>query len=394
MAEKFHFSQEVLDYILKHENDDPYSLALKASPFANVSMKTIVQQIQGRKVANRKFPFLLNFNQYYYPVKESLEQASSEILARYKSKMVEGKSFVDLTGGMGVDTYLIGQKFESCTYIEPKEELYTLTSKNFETLGFSKCLTYNMTCELFLKTNTRVYDWAYIDPSRRIGGNRKISIHNYEPNLVEINAKIHDKANNLLVKLSPMQDVTECIDVLNNVYKIWIISVQNEVKELLLQLKENIASSPEIIAVDLKNEHILEFSYSFENRNCHVATVKPKRYLYQPGAALVKSELHNRYALKKGLEKLHSNTHLFTSEELHNEFFGRTFEIIKIISLNKNEIRNALPHMKANIITKNFPLSPQEIIRKFKLKEGGEDYLIAFTGDNDKKIVAVCKRVV
>ena len=393
MKEKRLFPKEVLDFIQKHQNGDPYTLALKKSPFVEFPMKIIVQQIQGRKIAKRKFPFLLKSEQYRYPVKESLEQASSEVAAKYKSTLINGNSFVDLTGGMGIDSYLLGRNFQTTTYIEPNRELYEITNENFRELGFSECESFNMTCESFLSTNNKKYDWAYLDPSRRIGGERKTSIHNYEPNLVDLESKLLRIADNVLVKLSPMQDISECIDVIKSVHKIWVISIQNEVKELLLQLKDNIHSSPTIKVIDINNENVVEFSHLFIERNCSVNTSKPLRYLYQPAAAMVKAELQNRYALVNRLSKLHPNTHLYTSDQLIQNFMGRIFEIKHDIRLNKKEIKVALPKMQANVITKNFPLTPQEINLKLKLKDGGEDYLIAFTDLNDKKRVAICNRV-
>ena len=393
MKKNLQFPQPVIDYILIHESVDPYSLAFKTSPFPNVTMRTIVQQILGRKIAKKKFPFLLNFDQYRYPVKESLEQASSETTAQFKSNLIEGKSFVDLTGGMGIDSYLLGRNFQSCTYVEPNTDLLELTAQNFETLGFEQCNTVNLTCSAFLASNTRRYDWAYIDPSRRIGGERKISINNYEPNLVELAPLMSNISDNIMVKLSPMQDISECIDVLENVYKIWVISVQNEVKELLLHIRRNSDRSPIITAVDIKKEGTTSFSYVFEERHCLASIAEPMKYLYQPGAAIVKAELHNRYAQKLELGKLHPNTQLFTSERLLENFIGKTFEVKEYISLNKKEVKRVLPQMKANIITKNFPLSPIEIVKKYKLKEGGEDYLIAFSSGEKQKRIAICNKV-
>ena len=387
------FSKEVLAFIAKHENDDPYLLALKPSPFSDISIKKIVQQVQGRKVAKRKFPFLLNFDQYQYPVKESLEQASSEFLARYKSQIIGGNKMVDLTGGMGIDTYILGQEFEEVSYVEPNSELYEITGENFETLGFSKCKRYNTTCEAFLSTNTEQFDWAYIDPSRRISGTRKISISNYAPNIVELKEDLTSVAKNVMVKLSPMQDITECIDVLNNVVQVWVISLQKEVKELLLHLsRDNIVSGPKISVVDLNKNGETTFSYSFEDRTCLPEFSDLKRFLFLPGAALVKSELHNRYAAENKLSKLHPNTQLFTSDHEVKNYLGRTFEVIKSIRLNPKEIRQILPDMKVNVITKNFPLKPQEIAKKYKLKDGGDYYLIAFTSLGDKREYVVCKK--
>lgn len=393
MDVKSKFSTEVIDYILKNENANPYTLALKKSPFLDVDMKVISRQIQGRKIAKKKFPFLLKIDQYRYPKKESLEQASSEATALFKSKIISGKSFIDLTGGMGIDTYLLGRNFQTCSYVEPDLDLHKSTSQNFFHLGYDQCETFNTSCEAFLLENKKKYDWAYIDPSRRIDGKRKTCIYNYKPNLVELQHKITNVAKNLLVKLSPMQDISECINVLENVHKIWVISIQDEVKELLLHLKANSNSSPSISSIDINREEEMNFTHTFEKRICKVKFGRVKKYLYQPGSAILKAELQNRYALHLGLEKLHTNTQLYTSDNILENFVGRVFLVKESMRLNKKEIKRALPLMKANVITKNFPLSPHELIQKYKLKEGGDKYLIGYTDYLDKIKVSICDRV-
>ena len=388
------FSYEVLQFIVQNEKTNPYSLALKNSPFPDVEMKTIVQQLQGRQIAKKKFPFLLRFDQYRYPKKESLEQASSEITALFKSNLMQGESFIDLTGGMGIDTFILGKKFNSCLYLEPNKTLYSLSKYNFKQLRFDHCKTENIRCEDFLHSNSKTFDWAYLDPSRRIEGQRKISIHNYEPNLVQLQKEIGALANNVLVKLSPMQDISECINELSNLDKIIVVSVRNEVKELLLHLRKGSDAQPKIHAIDLNKEDKKAYSFLFSNRVCAAKQSTVKKYIYQPSAAIVKAELQNRYALLHGLEKLHSNTQLYTSDEEIENFQGRIFIVKKILSLNKKDIKNAVPKMKANVITKNFPLSASQFIQKYKLKEGGSEYLIAFTDVGENKICTLCDRLV
>ncbi|MEM9545723.1 MAG: hypothetical protein AAGA77_07110 [Bacteroidota bacterium] len=385
--------QEVIDYIQINEYADPYALALKKSPFSDVDMKVITRQIMGRKIARVKFPFLLETPQYLYPKKESLEQASSEQTAQFKSKLIEGKSFIDLTGGMGIDTYLLGKNFQSCMYVEPNTDLHSTTKMNFAELGFDQCDTFNGTCEAYLDWNSKKYDWAYIDPSRRIDGTRKTSIANYEPNIVSLKQKLNEVADNILIKLSPMQDISECVNVLENVHQIWVISVKNDVKELLLHLKNEYRSSPLISAVDLCDREELEFSHWFNERICEIDFSTPKKYLYQPAAALIKSQLQDRHAEQLGLEKLHSNTQLFTSDKYADKYFGKVFLIKENIKLNKKNLKKALPQMKANIVTKNFPLNPTQIAQRYKLKEGGKEFLIAYTDFEGNKWISICNRV-
>ena len=392
MAPSKHLSDEVVDFIRANEKTDIAALALKKSPFPEVPMKAIVQQLYGRKVARKKFPFLVAYDQFRFPVKESLEQASSEATARYKAELMHGERFVDLTGGMGIDTYLIGQSFAETAYVEPNRELYELTSANFSHLGFSSCTTHNTTSEEFIRENTSKFDWAYIDPSRRIDGSRKTSIHNYIPNLVELLPRIVKMSKDVMIKLSPMQDIDECINVLPSVCGIWVISSNNEVKELVLHVRDD-ESVKDVTVVDLSNRINKEYRSGFESRGDSITYDGVKKYIYQPAPAIIKAGLQNKMANDLGIFKLHPNTQLFTSDVYFDGFFGRVFEIEHMTTLNTKQIQKFLPHKKANVISKNYPLTPDQIKRKIKIKDGGEKYLIAFTGYNESKAVAICKRL-
>jgi len=385
-------TEEVLAFINANIKSDPYKLLLQKSPFEHVSMKFLVQQIQGKKIAIGKFPFLLEHKKFIYPPKVSLEQASSEKVAIYKADLIEGESFVDLTGGMGIDSYLLGRKFQECQYVEPSKELFQSTISNFEVLGFNQCIGANNTAEEFLKTNKAQYDWIYIDPSRRIDGNRKTSITNYEPNIVGLKDQLLTTGKKVMVKLSPMQDISECISVLKHVEKVWVISIKNDVKELLLQLGVLKNNNPQIIVVDLGNR-TTSYTAQYHDRVVNVECSTTKKYIYQPASSLVKSELHNRNAKPLGLHKLHPNTQLFTSDNLVESYFGRVFEVKAMISSNKKEMKKHLPSMKANVITKNYPLNPQQLISKLKIKEGGENYLLGYIDVNEKRVLAVCGRL-
>jgi 16S rRNA G966 N2-methylase RsmD len=385
-------TEEVLAFIDANIKSDLYKLLLQKSPFDHVSMKFLVQQIQGKKIAISKFPFLLDHKYFIYPPKVSLEQASSERIAKFKADLIEGESFTDLTGGMGIDSYLLGRKFQECQYIEPNKELFQSTISNFKVLGYDQCKGANDTAEEFLKTNKKQYDWIYIDPSRRIDGNRKTSITNYEPNIVALKDQLLSVGKKVMIKLSPMQDISECISVLKNVEKVWVISIKNDVKELLLQLGEQQNSNPKIIVVNLDIQ-TSNYCAQYLERVTNVECSTTKKYIYQPAASLVKSELHNRNAKSLGLQKIHPNTQLYTSDSLVDKYFGRVFEVKAIISSNKKEIKMHLHGMKANVISKNYPLSPKQIISKLKIKEGGEDYLLAYTDVLGKKTLTVCNRL-
>lgn len=386
------FPDDVLAYIEHHKNDNTYSLLLKKSPFADYDMDMLVRQIQGRKVAQSKFPFLLAYDQYVFPPKVSLEQASSEKTGKYKQKLLNGESFADLTGGMGIDTFLLGNQFESCIYVEPNEKLFKTSIHNFDILGANQTRGYNTTCEDFLEKSIKKYDWLYLDPSRRIDGNRKTSISNYEPNIIELKDKLLASGQHIMIKLSPMQDISECVSQLKNIYEIFIISVKNDVKELLILLGQEECNNPKIRVVDLSQE-MVEYVAHYSDKQDTIALSKPQDFLYQPAPALIKSELHNYYAKERNLKKIHPNTQLYTSEQKLDSYLGRVFKIESVITANKKEIKKHIPSMKANIITKNYPLSPKELGKKLKIKDGGDSYIIAFTNKEEQKVICACSRL-
>ena len=393
MEQFTHFSEEVIDFIIKNEHIDPYDLVLGKSPFPDIDIKTLSRQIMGRKIARKKFPFLLEKDQYRYHAKESLEQSSSEATGIFKSNFLEGESFVDLTGGMGIDTYLLGRKFRSCSYVEPNLELSKLAHHNFGILNFDQCEVLNTTCEQFLETNKQTFDWAYIDPSRRISGSRRISIHEYEPNVVELQNQLLDTANNVFIKLSPMQDISECVKSLDCIHRIWVISVHNEVKELLLHLNKEPKAEKTISAVNIKKDKTDNLTVELASSQPSVDLSAVQAYIYQPNASIVKAGIQNQYAQQMDLKKLHPNTQLYTQNGMIKDFFGKIYKVDHILGLNKKEIHRALPERKVNIISKNFPLSPEELSKKLKLKSGGERFLIAFTDSENKRVIAICDRI-
>lgn len=385
--------KDVKEYLAANIRTDPYKLLLRKSPFEGISMRDIVTQIMGRRVAHKKFPFLIPHQEIIYPVKLSLEQASSEMTARYKSNIMSGTTLVDLTGGMGVDCFILGQNFDSVDYVEPDQVLFGVTQHNYRVLDFDHCTLYKTNCEKYLHSARTHYDWIYIDPSRRTDGDRKISITNYEPNIVDLQDQIRANATHTLVKLSPMQDLTECIKALKTVSNIWIISIKNDVKELLLKLSQHENYDPIVTAVDLMEGVETSYTANYVRATSAITTGPIKKYLYQPAAALVKSGLSDTYAIEHQQVKIHQNTSFYTSDRLMEDYFGRVFRVKARVSVSRKEVAKHLKSNKANIITKNFPLSPSQLANKLMLSDGGEDYVIGVSDSDEKKALLICDRL-
>lgn len=388
-------SAEVLSYIEEHKHTDIATILLGKNPFADVSSRLLADQILGRRIAERKFPFLLSYLQYRYPTKTSLEQSSSQWTADYKASLIPaGRSVCDLTGGMGVDTLALSKAARDCTYVEQNEALCLLEVHNFQILE-ATIQVVNSSAEEYLATSTRDHhDWLYIDPSRRVDGNKKTSISNLQPNLLEIQEQMLELAACLLVKLSPMQDISEVIRTLIGVREVHIVSLQHEVKEILVLQQKDYTGEVQIVAVDLSPEAapvVLAASQEAVRESCHTGPVQ--HYLYQPPPAVVKGSLHDHQASGYGLHKVHANTQLYTSASLQEAYPGRIFEVLDQVQMQQKAVRKVLPAMKANIISKNHPLSPAQIAKKLSVREGGEEYLIAVTDHSEKKLLLHCKRI-
>lgn len=369
--------KEIKQFINANLNTDLHSLLLKKSPFPEVSMQEIVQQIKGRKISEKKFPFL-NQDNVLFPPNLNLEQASSQDTAEFKAQFFKGKKFIDLTCGFGIDAYFLSQNFEEITLVEQNTELLEIVKHNWEVLD-RKANFINQKLEDFLENNTEKFDLIYLDPARRDNNNRKVFLlEDLSPNIIEIQEKLGEISNEIVVKLSPLIDLQHLVCSLKNISKIWIIAVKNEVKEVLIHIKKR-DEETEISCVNLQSSET-KFSFKLNSeKNCKSEFSVPEKYIFIPNNSVLKSGAFDLVSEKFNLKKLHQNTHIYTSEKIIENFPGRVFEIEEI---NPKEIKKGEQY---NIITKNFPLKPEEIKKKYKLKDGGNQYLIgvkSFSGNH------------
>lgn len=373
-------SREIQEYINANLNTDLHSLLLKKSPFPEVTMQQLVQQIKGKKVALKKFPFLLKDN-IVFPPNLNLEQASSQATAEFKTGNLEGKKFLDLTSGFGIDAYFLSQKFEDVTLVEQNAELLEIVKHNWTVLN-RKANFINDNLENFLTKNQEKFDLIYLDPARRDEHkNKKFLLEDLSPNLLEIQDQLFNVSDEVLIKLSPLIDISYLISVLKHLVKVQIIAVKNEVKELLVFLKKNQNGENKLITCTNLESDEPSFSFPYHLEKEAVSEFsEPLQYLYIPNNAVLKSGGFNSISEHFNLKKLHPNTHFYTSDELRTDFPGRILriEIIESKALKKGE--------KYNIISKNHPLTPDEIKKKYKIKDGGEHYLI-FTQSLKNKII-------
>lgn len=390
-------NNETLKFITNHENIDVFTLRLQFGNNPQVDIDLAIRQIAGRQKVKYKVPLFYNNDEILYPAQLSLEQSSSESTAIYKSTICNGNSLVDLTGGFGVDCYFMSQQFKQTTYVERQKELCDLAIHNFKVLDSDQVKVIHSQTEEYLSTIERV-DWIFIDPARRSkGGKKVVLLSDCEPDVNMLYSSLLEKAAHVMVKLSPMMDISAVIRDLPNTNEIHIISIDNECKEVLLILNQGIEINQKIVTVNIGNNKENQlFEYKLEEEHASEVTYAPKvnQYLYEPNAAIMKSGAFKLIGNRFGLHKLHKNTHLYTSNDLIAEFPGRIFEVKEQWGNSKRELKNLVDKMpKANISTRNYPLSAEELRKKLKIREGGDVYLFACTLNNEQKIIIETNKV-
>lgn len=367
-------------------------LALSKNPFPEVDWKEIINQIVSKNKSKNKLPTWFGTDEIYYPPSVSIEQTSSEITAKYKTNLLSGKSIIDLTGGFGVDCYYFSKKFEKVIHCEKNSELSEIVKHNYEKLKVQniECLAQNSTD--ILNNSKELFDWIYIDPSRRSDVKGKVFLlKDCLPN-VPVNLDLYfSKSNNILIKTAPILDITAGINELNHIKSIHIIAIENEVKELLWILEKDYSGDIEITAVNIQKEKTDSNSFIL-GQSTPATFALPNMFLYEPNAPLLKSGYSDNLSKTLEIEKLHPHSHLFTNMKLI-DFPGRRFIIETIIPFKKEELKKHIEGKKMNITTRNFPLAVEEIRKKYKISEGGNVYTFFTTNINDEKIVLICNKI-
>ncbi|MBW1297187.1 class I SAM-dependent methyltransferase [Aquimarina litoralis] len=384
---------EVQAYIFEKSNSniDLTKLILSGSPFEAISAQEIAQQINGRYKAKTKLPLWYDTKGIYYPPTINLEQTSSALTASYKSELVSGTSLIDLTGGLGIDDYFFSQKIAKIIHCELNTELSKIANHNFKTLNATNIETRVGDGLEILKDFNRL-DWIYIDPSRRHESKGKVFfLEDCLPDVPSNLDFLFSKSDHILMKTSPLLDINAGLKSLRFVKEIHVVAVQNEVKELLWVIEKDDTEDTIIKTINLQKDTRELFSFSLKGEKDNIANVSlPKRYLYEPNSAIMKSG--GFYSLSKSYEaeKLHMHSHLYTSDNLI-EFPGRRFEIIQSIPYHKKNMK-AANITKANITTRNFPETVSQLRKRFKIKDGGDIYLFFTTNCSNEKIVLVCNK--
>lgn len=390
----------VKSFIQKNANADVRKLAFCKSTLSSDELRLALQQIEGRQKASVKIPSWAKMDDIIYPVHLSLEQCSSEQTAKYKCSIVdEGKTMADLTGGFGIDFSFLSRKYEEAHYVELNAELCDIAEHNFNVFQFTNTTVHNTDAISFINEyKSPKLDLIFIDPARRDANGRKtVAPSDCLPDLTSIQQNISKITKKVLVKYSPMLDISTAIKELSNVKKIYIVSVNNECKELLLlQDFESSAIDTEIVCVDINKGITHECKSTFAKEKNENITIADKlgKYLYEPNSSIMKGGIFKSIANIWGVNPIQQNSHLYTSLELRTEFQGRIFEIVGTCKLNKEDFNRTFPNTKqANLTIRNCPIKQDDLRKKLKIKEGGDLYLFATTLINNELILIGCKKI-
>jgi 16S rRNA G966 N2-methylase RsmD len=435
-------NQATQDFIRQHQDEDVRQLAFLGSKYPEVDMPFALDQIRGRKMARVKLPRWASLEGIIYPPHISMEQCSSESTALYKAELAarllglpasssgtEMKTeneieFVDLTGGFGVDfSYIAARLGVKSMYVERQAHLCEAAKENFERLGLKNAIVKNgdgiEVLHSFLPKKDDaastddslgiIYDQPlsllktklglkliFIDPARRDdAGNKVVSLKDCTPDVTVLQEEMLSKADYVIIKLSPMLDWHRAISELSHVREVHIISVNNECKELLLVLSaRNMGGNLRIYCVNDAQSFVCD-EMDMESSSVKIApsTLEEMQYLYEPNASLMKAGCFGVLSDRYDARMLSKNSHLFVSQAPIEAFPGRSFRIIAISSFNKKELKRHLSGItKANIATRNFPLSVAELRKRLKLKDGGETYIFATTLSDESHVLVITEK--
>jgi 16S rRNA G966 N2-methylase RsmD len=385
--------KENKDFIKDHIGDDTHRLAFQRSRYPNLDFRFCLDQIRVRQKSRDKLPSWHDNFDLIYPPSVSVEQASSEFAARYKASIKEHyKKAADLTGGFGIDSIAFAEQAGKLFYVEANKNLFEISTNNFKTLELDNIIAKNSTAEDFLKNTNEKFDLIYLDPDRRSQGKRLILLEDYSPNVVELQEKLFERTNCILLKVSPMMDISRIERSLRYIKEIHVFSHKNECKELIVLQEKGYSGGISYKAAIHQDEDTRVIEFYSEGPNMEYFSTDGK-FLYEADAAIMKLAFWENIAREYSINKIAPNSHLYVSDELRVNFPGNVYKIEKKLSYDNKELKRESGG-KANIKCRNFPDRPEEIKKRTGIKDGGDNFLF-FTRDSESKLLVYkCKRII
>ncbi|WP_118194450.1 THUMP-like domain-containing protein [Albibacterium indicum] len=379
---------EVQKFIIENEWTDPKLIALKKTPFLQVNSAELAQQIESRRKAKKKLPTWYMTNGIYYPKALSIEQSSSEQTADFKRQLISSnESLIDLTGGFGVDAHYFSLTAKKVVHCEIDPTLSKISKHNAKVLN-RKNIEFRQGNGIdILKKSNEHFDTIYIDPARRLNTKKVFLLQDCQPDILEHRQTLLERSKQVIVKTSPLLDISQTLVQLQNIKEVYILSIKNECKELLIVLGQEPVSRTKITA-QLLNEDERSFSFfADEELEAKALFSEPESYIYDPDASLLKAGCFKLISTYYQLNKLHINTHLYTSSNKIENFAGRTFKIKAV--MDYRDFKKGKDHPAASIISKNFPINSTTLRKKHKIKESAEHFLFfCKTHDENLRVIS------
>lgn len=387
-------TEEEHSLVMANLGSDPALLALKLHGKKHIDGQKIVQQVLARRKAKAKLPDWYSSERLFFPPPVSVEQASSQATARYKASLTAGNHLADLTAGMGVDAFYFSKRFKKVTGYETDTALASITAYNLAVLGALNVEIRNKSGE---DPGPEKADCIFIDPSRRDARKRKVAaFEDSSPNILELLPRLARLTSEIIIKSSPLVDIDLAISQLQWVSEVHVQGYQKECKELVFILKPYLPrQNPLIHAVLIDDEGVPAAKQVFtrqQEAGSAASYGEPAGYLYEPHPAFMKAGGFRLIGEEYGLTKIAANSHLYSSQKLHPDFPGRAFRIEGVTDASRFSPKSWLQEEKANLTLRNFPSNPDDLRKKWRLKEGGQDYLFATTLASDRKVVILAKK--
>ena len=395
------WTPELRDFIQEHMNDDTAELLLAARKYLGIDVPFAVEQIEARRRLKGKLPEWYGNADLIMGGRVPAEQCSSEQTARYKRSIIEGKSLCDMTGGMGVDFWYMSEGMERAIYTERSEELCEVAKHNFQVLQTLRP-EYVIRCGDGRKLPIPSVDVIYLDPARRAGdGSRVYAMEDCEPNIVEWQDELLQHAKTVLVKLSPMVDLTDVMRKLKGVTEVHIVAVKNECKEVLVKQAYALGDFPHaecvtMHCVDFVGEKVIHYTTKFpDEMDVLVSAGGVKHYLYEPDVTLMKAQAFGSLCHRFNVRQLEIGAHLMTSDEFIPDFPGRIFEVEEKIPFSSKVLKGLKKAIsQANMATRNFVLTADELRKKTGIKDGGKVYLFGAKVKDVGQMLLKCRKKV
>ena len=390
--EDLNLNDTTRQFIRENLNADVPTLALKKAP-VGTDFSLALRQIEARQLLRKKVPSWSENEGLLFPPHLSIEQCSSEASAKYKASLLQGHSFADLTGGLGIDTYFISRQFQQADYVEQQTELCELARHNFEVMK-ANIKVWNESAEEYLG-HCEPKDCIFIDPARRDAYGRKtVSISDCTPDVIDLQEKLLQKAEKVMIKLSPMLDISQALGELHHVKEVHVVAVSNECKELNFIMERGYQGEPQFVCANLLTSQAKLCFTREEEWSCPSRIADTVlNYLYEPNPAVMKAGCYKLLTERFDVLKLHKNSNLYTSEQFIPDFPGRIFMVQNWAPYSKKIKQTLLSDVvQASIAVRNFPLSVAELREILRIGDGDSIYLFATTLKGEKKIIIRTKK--